>query len=168
MVTYPRRTLVRFPLASETRREAVSTDDDHPNLDALGKPYEALVKLHDGTRAPYPLPQTKADNCADLRRELVDRRPTEEDLARWELTRREYEHFLEKEAGLANGAAPGVVQPSDERPSDGEMQFECHQHRPRTLHALTYVGGIPHEAERTVCSVCGKLIEERSTRRAEA
>jgi hypothetical protein len=146
----------------------MNQDDVQPNLDALGKPYETLVKLPDGTRAPYPLPQTKADNCADLRRELGDRRPTDEDLARWELTRREYEHFLEKEAGLANGAAPGVVQPSDERPSDGEMQFECHQHRPRTLHALTYVGGIPHEAERTVCSVCGKLIEERSTRRAEA
>jgi hypothetical protein len=146
----------------------MSTDDDQPNLEALGKPYEALVKRPDGTRAPYPLPQTKADNCADLRRELGDRRPTDEDLARWELTRREYEHFLEKEAGLANGRPVPTEAARAERPSDGEMQFECHQHRPHTLHALTYVGGIPHEAERTVCSICGKLIEERSTRRAEA
>ena len=143
------------------------SQDDHPNLDALGKPYTPLVRLPDGTRAPYPLPQTKADNCADLRRELGGRRPLEEELRRWELTRREYEHFLEREAGLANGARP-VGAGGDERRHDGEMQFECHQHDPRTLHAMTYVGGIPHEAERTVCSICGKLIEERSTRRAEA
>lgn len=146
----------------------MSQDDAQPNLDALGKPYETLVKLPDGTRAPYPLPQTKADNCADLRRELVDRSPTDEELARWELTRREYEHYLGREAGSANGAPVLAESAREERPSDGEMQFECHQHRPRTLHTLTYVGGIPHEAERTVCSVCGQLIGERSTRRAEA
>jgi hypothetical protein len=39
------------------------------------------------------------DNCEDLRRELVTARPTDEELARWHLTRREYEHFLELARG---------------------------------------------------------------------
>jgi len=73
-------------------REAV------PDLGALGKPLEWSIKQADGTRSPYLLPQTKGDNCADLRRELGSVQPTDEDLARWQLTRREYEHFLERHA----------------------------------------------------------------------
>ena len=74
----------------------MSQDDDHPNLGAPGKPLQAWVKLRDGNSTPYPLPQTKWDNCWDLRGELGDRTPTDEELARWELTRREYEHFLDR------------------------------------------------------------------------
>ena len=77
-----------------------------PDLGALGKPLEASVKQPDGTRSPYLFPQTKWDNCEDLRRELVTERPTDEDLARWHLTRREYEHFL-----ALGGARPTAVQP---------------------------------------------------------
>ena len=43
-----------------------------------------------------------------------------------------------------------------------------HQHLPRKVHALAHRGGIPYEVERTVCSSCGQVIEERSIRRAEA
>ena len=80
----------------------MSRDEEHPNLDALGKPYEALVQRPDGTRAPYPLPQSKWDNCWDLSREVGDLSPTDEDLARWKLTRGEYEHFLEREQRLVH------------------------------------------------------------------
>ena len=48
------------------------------------------------------------------------------------------------------------------------MMRPSHQHRPRTFHALAQSGGIPYEVERTVCSSCGQVIEERSIRRAEA
>ena len=80
------------------RRAAVrhaNGDEAIPDLSALGKPLEWSVKLPDGTRSPYLFPQTKWDNCADLQRELEPNRPTDENLARWHLTRREYEYFLE-------------------------------------------------------------------------
>ncbi|MDF2749055.1 MAG: hypothetical protein K0T00_230 [Gaiellaceae bacterium] len=70
-----------------------------PDLGALGQPLEGSVKQPDGSRSPYLFPQTKLDNCEDLRRELVTARPTDEELARWHLTRREYEHFLELARG---------------------------------------------------------------------
>lgn len=85
-------------------RDETGDDGAVPDLSALGKPLEWSVKLPDGTRSPYLFPQTKGDNCADLQRELETERPTDEDLARWHLTRREYEHFLE-----FAGARPAAV-----------------------------------------------------------
>jgi hypothetical protein len=80
-------------------RTAVQDENGHgeavPDLGALGKPLEGSVKQPDGTRSPYLFPQTKLDNCEHLQRELEAERPTDEELARWHLTRREYEHFLE-------------------------------------------------------------------------
>lgn len=70
----------------------MSTD---PDLGAAGKPLETWIDRPDGTRCHYPVPQTKGDSCGHLMHELGGRGPTEEDLARWELTRREYEHFLD-------------------------------------------------------------------------
>jgi hypothetical protein len=67
-----------------------------PDLGTAGKPVETWIERPDGTRSVYPVPQTKWDNCEHLMRELGERGPTDEDLARWELTRREYEHFLDR------------------------------------------------------------------------
>ena len=86
-------------MARAAVRDENGETDAPPDLGALGKPLEGSVKQPDGTRSPYLFPQTKWDNCEDLRRELVTGRPTDEDLARWHLTRREYEHFLELARG---------------------------------------------------------------------
>jgi hypothetical protein len=56
------------------------------------------VDRPDGARSAYPVPQTKWDNREHLMRELGERLPTDEELARWQLTRREYEHFLDRHA----------------------------------------------------------------------
>jgi hypothetical protein len=66
-----------------------------PDLGTPGKPLETWIVRPDGRRALYPVPQTKWDNCAHLTRELRGRSPTDEELAEWELTRDEYERFLE-------------------------------------------------------------------------
>jgi hypothetical protein len=66
-----------------------------PDLGTPGKPLETWIDRPDGKRALYPVPQTKWDNCAHLMRELPGRPPTDEELAEWDLTRREYERFLD-------------------------------------------------------------------------
>ena len=73
---------------------------NEPDLGAPGRPLERWIDRPDGTRSLYPLPQTKWDNCAHLMRELQGRLPTDDELALWQLTRREYEHFL---AGQPDG-----------------------------------------------------------------
>jgi hypothetical protein len=67
-----------------------------PDLGMPGKPLETWIERPDGTSALYPVPQTKWDNCEHLLRELQGRHPTDAELTRWRLTRREYEHFLDR------------------------------------------------------------------------
>jgi hypothetical protein len=68
---------------------------NEPDLGAPGKPLETWIDRPDGTRSLYPVPQTKWDNCAHLMRELQGRLPTDDELAEWQLTRREHELFLD-------------------------------------------------------------------------
>ena len=69
-----------------------------PDLNLPGKPLETWIDRPDGTPALYPVPQTKWDNCEYLLRELEGRHPTDAELAQWRLTRREYEHFLDRQS----------------------------------------------------------------------
>jgi hypothetical protein len=75
-----------------------------PDLGAPGKPLETWIERPDGSRSVYPLPQTTWDNCEQLMRELHGRLPTDEELAQWQLTRREYEHFLHRHAAGRHAA----------------------------------------------------------------
>jgi hypothetical protein len=68
-----------------------------PDLSLPGKPLETWIDRPDGTPALYPAPQTKWDNCEHVMRELKGRHPTDSELAEWRLTRREYEHFLDRQ-----------------------------------------------------------------------
>ncbi len=68
------------------------------NLGLPGKPLETWIDRPDGKRVLYPVPQTKWDNCEHLTRELQGNPPTDDTLAEWELTRREYEHFLDRQS----------------------------------------------------------------------
>lgn len=43
-----------------------------------------------------------------------------------------------------------------------------HKHTVVTLHALRQRSGIPYEVERSVCSACRRVLEERMLRRAAA
>ena len=43
-----------------------------------------------------------------------------------------------------------------------------HKHTAITLHALRQRAGIPYEVERTVCSDCRRLLDERPLKRAAA
>jgi hypothetical protein len=43
-----------------------------------------------------------------------------------------------------------------------------HHHRPVVLHLLAQRLGIPYEVERTTCSDCRKVLDERTVRRAQA
>lgn len=43
-----------------------------------------------------------------------------------------------------------------------------HKHIAVTVHALRQRGGVPYEVERTVCSACRRVLEERQLRRAAA
>ena len=76
----------------------MSDDEIHestePDLHVPGKPRWALVTMPDGSRSVYPLPRTKWDNCMSLTHEVKSRKLTVADLTWWQLTRREYEHFL--------------------------------------------------------------------------
>ncbi len=65
-----------------------------PDLTAPGKPMLAHIVGVDGVERPFEIEQTKWGNCQDLMREIKDANPTDEELDRWDLTRREYEHFL--------------------------------------------------------------------------
>lgn len=100
------------------------SDHEEPNLGAPGKPREVWLEQPDGTRSAYPLPQTKWDNCEGLMRELEDRLPTGEDLARWELTRSEYEEFLEKQP-VARRAARGPSSASVEERFERQARNEA-------------------------------------------
>jgi hypothetical protein len=43
-----------------------------------------------------------------------------------------------------------------------------HSHRKITTHVIVQRSGIPYELERTVCSVCGRVLRERPLHRAAA
>jgi hypothetical protein len=43
-----------------------------------------------------------------------------------------------------------------------------HRHRAVSTHVVVQRGGIPFELERTVCSACAQVLEERPLRRAAA
>jgi hypothetical protein len=69
--------------------------DDEPNLDADGKPLEGTIDYTDGISGPARVWLTKRDNCVALRVEIADDRlPTDDELARYELTKEEYVKFL--------------------------------------------------------------------------
>lgn len=58
-----------------------------------------------------------------------------------------------------NGSSP--------RPSRGNQDSE-HRHRAVVLHTLRQRAGVPYEVERTVCSECRRVLDERHLRRAAA
>jgi hypothetical protein len=62
---------------------------NEPDLNKPGKPM--IIRI-DGV--PHELEQTKFQNCQDLMTEVRGRFPTEDDLARWALTKREYDEFI--------------------------------------------------------------------------
>jgi hypothetical protein len=95
---------------------------NQPDLGAPGKPLDTWIDRPDGTRSLYPVPQTKWDNCAHLMRELKGRLPTDDELALWQLTRPEYEHFL-------NGQPHGQLRPAP-LPQDG-LNGDRHGHGQR-------------------------------------
>ena len=43
-----------------------------------------------------------------------------------------------------------------------------HKHTTTTTHAIDQRHGIPYEVERVVCTACGRVLEERPIRRAQA
>jgi hypothetical protein len=43
-----------------------------------------------------------------------------------------------------------------------------HRHKAVTTHVLSQQAGIPYEIERTVCSSCRRVLDERPLRRAAA
>ena len=43
-----------------------------------------------------------------------------------------------------------------------------HRHKAVTMHALRQLAGIPYEVERTLCSDCQRVLDERTLRRAAA
>ena len=92
-----------------------------PDLGAPGKPLETWIDRPDGTRSLYPVPQTKWDNCAHLMRELQGRLPTDAELALWQLSWREYEHFLD---GQPDGDARLAPLPQDGLDGDRDGQGE--------------------------------------------
>jgi hypothetical protein len=107
--TLPRCSLLNPPPRGVdlSENESASDGEANPNLHVPGKPHAGLVKKPDGRRSLYPLPRTKWDNCMSLTRELEGRALTDDDLARWQLTRHEYEHFLTlyTHSAHANGRA---------------------------------------------------------------
>ena len=88
--------------------DEIESEGPAPDLHAPGKPCWALVTMPDGSRSFYPLPRTKWDNCMSLTREAKGRKLSAADLTWWQLTRREYVHFLAlyAQSTHANGDAP--------------------------------------------------------------
>jgi hypothetical protein len=43
-----------------------------------------------------------------------------------------------------------------------------HRHQPATTYVLRQQAGIPYEVARTVCTQCGRVLDERRLRRAAA
>ena len=48
------------------------------------------------------------------------------------------------------------------------MAMQAHKHRPRVTHVICQRAGVPYEVERVHCSECGRLLDERRLKRAEA
>ena len=48
------------------------------------------------------------------------------------------------------------------------MPHPQHHHRPTVLHLVMQRLGIPYEVERTTCTECEKVLDERTVRRAQA
>ena len=65
-----------------------------PDLDRPGKPLIAKVQHEDGTWSPLEIGQTKRDNCAAAAAEAggLDN-VTDAHLAKWDLTRSDYNEF---------------------------------------------------------------------------
>ena len=91
-----------------------------PDLDRPGKPLIAKVQHEDGTWSPLEIGQTKRDNCAAAAAEAggLDN-VTDAHLAKWDLTRSDYNEFRMdhakalQPAGRAAGADSGPAIPSD-------------------------------------------------------
>jgi hypothetical protein len=43
-----------------------------------------------------------------------------------------------------------------------------HRHRAETRHVIAQRDGVPYELERRLCTECGRVLEERPVKRAEA
>jgi hypothetical protein len=43
-----------------------------------------------------------------------------------------------------------------------------HRHRPKVVTAIRQREGVPFEVRRSVCQVCGRVLDERPIRRAAA
>lgn len=43
-----------------------------------------------------------------------------------------------------------------------------HKHTVVVIHALRQLAGVPYEVERTVCTACRRVLDERQLRRAAA
>jgi hypothetical protein len=85
------------------------------------QPFEVWIERPYGTRSPYPVPQTKWDSCTTLMHDLQGRLPTDEDLAQRQLTRREYEHFLNRKP-TAHTRLTSPTQDGLDRDRDGQAQ----------------------------------------------
>ena len=48
------------------------------------------------------------------------------------------------------------------------MTSPMHTHTIVVTHAILQRAGVPYEVERVVCSSCGRLLDERPLKRAEA
>ena len=57
-----------------------------------------LLTLLPGRSKRRSVPRTKSDNCEHLLRELQGRHPTDSELAQRRLTRRAYEHFVDRQS----------------------------------------------------------------------
>jgi hypothetical protein len=97
------------------------TRSKESELWAARKPLERWSEPRDGTRS-YPVAHTKWDRCAHLMRELQGRIPSDQELAQWQLTRREYEHFLHPQP--ASRARPSLTQNGLQGDRDGQAERE--------------------------------------------
>jgi NMD protein affecting ribosome stability and mRNA decay len=48
------------------------------------------------------------------------------------------------------------------------MTLKRHKHSTVTIHAIRQRAGVPYHVERTVCSSCRKMLDEKTIRRAAA
>jgi hypothetical protein len=46
------------------------------------------------------------------------------------------------------------------------MKVQQHDHSPVAQRRLATKSGVPYEVERRVCAICGRVLEERTLRRA--
>jgi hypothetical protein len=51
---------------------------------------------------------------------------------------------------------------------DTDQTLKHHRHEARTLRAIGRQSGVPYELERTVCTRCSLVLDERRLRRAAA